>query len=317
MKERRSGAVAGGRDGEAESTMQASRRACPPGCVRCRRGRRVGAAGDGPAVRGLVATDALARELVDVAVRGAGGGAARERVRGRQRRDLRALAPRVRRAARRPQRRRAAHPRPEPGRRKPLGLGAHVRRGRRARAPHHLDLAQRPQRARARSDRRALGSRVGHRCVVHAARQLRPRLPRVLRSVAQLGSGHRARRRVAPASRLGPGAGLDRGVHRRPGDPRGRDRPRGGRGHRRRDHSRCCSRSPEWSARSGTVLSIVVVREITARQEVLQARDPAPLERPSSASTPRPPRSTGRAGTPTRAVATTTGTGTAPRGPST
>jgi hypothetical protein len=30
----------------------------------------------------------------------------------------------------------------------------------------------------------------------------------------------------------------------------------------------------------GTVLSIFVVREITARQEVLQARDPAPLERP-------------------------------------
>lgn len=30
----------------------------------------------------------------------------------------------------------------------------------------------------------------------------------------------------------------------------------------------------------GTVLSIVVVRDITARQEVLQARDPAPLERP-------------------------------------
>ncbi len=30
----------------------------------------------------------------------------------------------------------------------------------------------------------------------------------------------------------------------------------------------------------GTVLSIFVVRDITARQEVLQARDPAPLERP-------------------------------------
>ena len=31
---------------------------------------------------------------------------------------------------------------------------------------------------------------------------------------------------------------------------------------------------------AGTVLSIFVVRDITARQEVLQARDPAPLERP-------------------------------------
>ena len=68
---------------------------------------------------------------------------------------------------------------------------------------------------------------------------------------------------------------------------------------------------------AGTVLSIVVVREITARQEVLQRATQRRSSAHSSGSTPRPPRSTGRAGTPTRAVATTIGTGTAPRGPST
>ena len=65
------------------------------------RGRRVGVARDGPAVERVVATDAPARDVADVVVRDPGGAAARQRVRGRQRRGLRPVARRVRRPARR------------------------------------------------------------------------------------------------------------------------------------------------------------------------------------------------------------------------
>ena len=240
----------------------------------------------------------------------------------RQRRDLRPVARRVRRAARTAttNARNGSSTTRRPGPQRPGARSQTLLAHRDAGAPHHLDVAERPQRARARPDRRPAGTGMGHRRLVHPARQLRAALPRLLRPLAQLRSGCGPRRRVAPHS---PGSPLVRIwvvayiggvvlllVRDRPG--------RVGRHRRVADHRALLVGDRVWSApRARSCRSAWCAGSPSARRRSRQPIPHPPHGRWSAQLSGPVTPPTGPAGIRIRRGATTTATGTAPRGPST
>ena len=291
------------------------------GCVRWRRGRRVGDAGSGHAVGRLVATDARARHVAD-------RGCSRCR---RSRSSANVFAvdnadvyvrwhARVRRAARRAQRDRASHLQREP---RPV---ERMELDRRRWWPSRRSCSHILWAWRSAHNARALG-RTGARLApgwaigawfIPIANFV---LVYILFSDLWRSSDPESepRRRLASPPRIAAGAPLDRrrtSVASCSSSPRSGSRSAGVTGvvdHPVPARGRRASSAP-WAPCS----SILVVRDITARQEVLQAREPAPTRASGRPSVRRAHhRRRARAGTPTRARASSTGTGTARRGPST
>ena len=170
-----------------------------------------------------------------------------------------------------------AHPRPS----QPVEHGARRRAIAALGAAHHLGLAQRPQRARARPHRRPARRRAGRSgpgssrwptsCSSTSSSPTSGAAPIPTASAATPGVASRDRRSCACGSLAYVGGLVLLFAS---------DQPRGRRRHRRLGH-----RTPARDRRSGrrrghACSSIFVVRDITARQEALQARDPAPPERP-------------------------------------